>query len=1070
MRSVNTFKRNALALGVGSALALSSMAAVAAPGDKFQVDINGQDMGQAVRMLAKDAGVQIIMPSQLGGSVQAPALQGEYTLVEALNSLVSGTNLKYEFLSDDSVAISEEAASAEGGDEEPDEEVVITGTRLKGVSNAGAQVIKLDRDDFEKRGFTSMQDVLRSLPQNNGNGLASFLEAGGGGPLSTNPTQSRSGFVLGGDFANLRGLGTGRTLVLINGRRTAASQSLNDTSVDLSSIPFNSIERIDIMLDGGSAVYGSDAQGGVINIITRKDYSGLEVGGRYQDESTGGGEKRLQFTFGHNWDGGSVLLGATSEEVDPIIAAETLYGGVQDLRPFGGPDNRSPLFNRMPRISNAGFFVAPLGEAIDTPIQEEDFLPGGRLERTGFFAGEANRFDNGFRFLSSQTETTSAFVTIQQDIGERVRAQLDVRYNETDRVQERGIPSLSLTVPASNAFNGTDEEYSVTYNFVSEVERGLINRPLSESTTEDLAFDLSTEWDITDNWLLRAGATYSENEFQNVERALSVGVFDENFNFNRFIAPGFEELLADSNPETAFNPFGDGSTNTMDLRSLALGPGRGFAPTTGENKSFDISIQNTSLFDLPGGSVSGLVGLEQRTQTRGDIITPVFDPDTFAFEPGSVDFVNEGGERDVFAYFFEFNVPIIGENNALPGIQELTLSIQGRVDDYEYDPGSSRFTDLDVLVREVFDANNSDPSRPVDPEIANDITTQAFDFDSGLVPRIGVNWQVTDDFRVRMSYSESFRAPELGTIDAAPTSIFREADGNLRFVDPLNPDADPRPFVEISEANFALQPETGETRAIGFDWSPSSLEGFQLSMTLNDVRTEGVFAAANQFLFSDREELLEFYAGATDFFESFLVRDPADNSVIGVSTLTTNFGNLRNRALDFNTSYAFDNDSGSFVVGLNGVYTGRNTQVFPGGEGRPIIGNSLPDRDGTEVGPDTWAGNVYVNYSRDQLDLNLFVNYSSSYINSLSNAFRDDGVDLVRVEGYWTIDVTGGYNFEEHGIQLNAGIRNLTDNDAPLYNFTTGFFGGSGQNLIDPARVDLRGRMAYLEVTKSFEF
>ena len=1052
------FKHKRLVLSVASALAISCSAiSSAAYADAVAMKIPAQSASTAMIELGKRTNVEIIFKQGVNSSVQLPSLDGEYSLEGALNTMLNGSGLTYQVTGEGIVLISEETDNAEGGDEEPDEEVVITGTRLKGVSTAGAQVVQITREDFERRGFTSMEDVLRSLPQNHGSGFANVEAAGGAGRSGvTNPLRESGS--LGGDFANLRGLGEGRTLVLVNGRRTAASQVLTtNTGVDLGGIPFNSIERVEIMLDGGSAVYGSDAQGGVINIITRKDYSGLEISARYQDESTGGGQKRLQFSFGHNWDGGSLLIGGTTEEVDPIIAAETLYGGTQDFRPFGGIDARSRSNLRNPIISDFFFnsFIAAPGVAIDTPFT--DLATDSRfLSIASPFvnpddpANVANRFDNPDAFFGIESETDNVFVTIQQDLSDSVRAQLDVRYSESDRVQDLGIPfAFSLFVPTSNAFNETGSPLFVDYTFVSELERGLVERDITTSYSKTLTYDLSAEWDITDDWLLRGGYTHSEDE------SASNGLRFVNTNLQ--VSPLFQSLLDDSNIDTAFNPFGDGSTNTMDLRDVRF-PFLPVSPNTGEAESFELSLQNSNLFELPGGSVSALVGVEQRTQTRDDRLTFAVDPDNGQILD-EVARTREGGERDVFAYYVEFNVPVIGEGNSLPGVQSLTLSIQGRVDDYDYSPDAAVFADPGAVAAAVAE----DPFLFFTPEVF-DRSTRRFEFDSGFVPRVGIDWQVTDDFKVRMSYSEAFRAPELGIAIQEPLVVPFAFDPRTTL-DPANPDLPPTFYSTIVQGNLNLGPETGETRTLGFDWTPSFLDGFQLSMTLNDIHTENVFGNTGQFLTVG--ELFDFYPGNEAFVEQFIARDLDTELITALQFAPVNIGSLRNRALDFDASYAFDNDAGSFLVGVTGTYTGRNTQGLPLGE-LATVGQAFRNRDGTEFGPDTWVGNAFVNYSRDQLDLNMFVNYSSAYINSLGPfANFDDPDNIERVEGYWTIDLTGGYNFTDYGVRVNAGIRNLTDNDAPRVNFTSPV---TGENLLDPARVDLRGRMAYLEVTKSFEF
>jgi iron complex outermembrane recepter protein len=175
------------------------------------------------------------------------------------------------------------------------EEIVVTGSHIRGIENKTNPVIVIDQTQIEQSGYSSTQDLFFSLPQN---------YAGG--------STTQAGFIgtgqLNGDFSsaiNLRGLGASSTLVLLNGHRMAPA--VQGTQVDVSSIPLAAIERVEILTDGASAIYGSDAVGGVVNIITKKDYDGADTSARFGSVTSGSRhEETIAQTLGKSWDSGNV--------------------------------------------------------------------------------------------------------------------------------------------------------------------------------------------------------------------------------------------------------------------------------------------------------------------------------------------------------------------------------------------------------------------------------------------------------------------------------------------------------------------------------------------------------------------------------------------------------------------------------------------------------------------------------------------------------------------------------------------------------------------------------------------
>jgi len=179
------------------------------------------------------------------------------------------------------------------------EEIVVTGTNISGVENKTVPLLTFDRDAIDRSGFATLSDFITALPQN--------VKSGANSPDGQlTGVANRFNNIENSTAANLRGLGSSSTLTLINGHRVAASSF--GSGVDLSMIPLGAVERIDVLTDGSSAVYGSDAVGGVINIILRKDFDGQETSVRLDTLSRGGGElKQIAQSVGRDWSTGGAL-------------------------------------------------------------------------------------------------------------------------------------------------------------------------------------------------------------------------------------------------------------------------------------------------------------------------------------------------------------------------------------------------------------------------------------------------------------------------------------------------------------------------------------------------------------------------------------------------------------------------------------------------------------------------------------------------------------------------------------------------------------------------------------------
>lgn len=356
------------------AAALALIAAAAAPaqaqtgGGLVEFDIPAKELAGALKDYGVATDQQVIYPADLVRGKQAPAITGAVESGEALHRLLKDTGLGYErtgaqvivirpvlqkamFVQDpergdraQEVETTVRGAEREGREApRPRDEMTVTGTRIKGIAPESSPVQVYNREDIVESGVTTTEQFIRQLVQNSGNGSTEFV-----GPMGL-PNDSNSQRNLSfGTGANLRGLGSGATLSLLNGMRVAPSSSIGDF-VDLSMIPVSALERIEVLSDGASSIYGGDAVAGVINFVLRKDFEGAETALRYGTVTKGNmDEYRISQTAGAAWQSGSVI--GTYEFFDrdnlrlsdrPAIPVPTV--------PSGGAITNPDQFDLLPR-------------------------------------------------------------------------------------------------------------------------------------------------------------------------------------------------------------------------------------------------------------------------------------------------------------------------------------------------------------------------------------------------------------------------------------------------------------------------------------------------------------------------------------------------------------------------------------------------------------------------------------------------------------------------------------------------------------------------------------------------
>jgi iron complex outermembrane recepter protein len=317
------------------ALILVGSARAAAPAERtFHFDIPAEALSQALRAFGQTAGEQIIFTEDLVRGISSGELRGEFSSTAALERLLEGTGLIAERSPTGVIMIHRATSSGKAADGPPAtssieatpatrkegdylQEIVVTGTHLKDVTDTASPLLVFTRADIDQTGLATVGAFIQSLPQNFGNTSETTIASVAGGLSADNAVN--------GTGVNLHGMGGDATLVLVDGHRVAPG-SVDGNFVDVSMIPLSAVERIEILTDGASAIYGADAVGGVVNIIMRKDFDGLETRARAGTVSQGAShETEAAQTAGTHWGSGSALVTYEYYDHTPLSAADRAF-------------------------------------------------------------------------------------------------------------------------------------------------------------------------------------------------------------------------------------------------------------------------------------------------------------------------------------------------------------------------------------------------------------------------------------------------------------------------------------------------------------------------------------------------------------------------------------------------------------------------------------------------------------------------------------------------------------------------------------------------------------------------
>ncbi|MEO7167342.1 MAG: TonB-dependent receptor [Chthoniobacterales bacterium] len=540
--------------------------------------------------------------------------------------------------------------------------LVVTGSNIRSDAPPWVPESIFSRENVERAGSDSLGDFFRTLPQNSG---PTFTE-----------NQNES-LAAGGAAIALRGLSPDATLVLLNGRRLAPypfAQNGITAFVDLNSIPLAAIQQIDILRDGASPIYGSDAIAGVVNVRFLEKFDGALVSAGYgntTDTDTGEYRASLVSGFIDERRGFEAVVIADYFQRNALFQSDRYFSRSIDQRRQGGSSFLSS-------VANPGTVFDPVtGDPLKVPADSNG------MPAVGDFTPGRNRFDRApFQPLVPETERGGVYTRLKGRLTENVDLFAEFGYRRVNTTQQLAPAPIegdveNIAAPAANPFNPFGTEVVFRYRVTEAGPR------IDEIATDAYRVVAGTKIKLPNDWNFEGAFLYSESD-------------TEDKTANNLSRAAVIAALADQNPATAFNVFGAGNeiNNPATIDSLLVTTTR-----TGESRILggDIKLDGP-LFKLPAGQLAAAVGLEYRQELLDDH----FDP--FATSGGVIDLnsTSANGSRNVIGGFAEFYAPIISAEMEIPGINRLEAQFAVRGDGYS-DFGSTVNPKVGLAWRPVAD-------------------------------------------------------------------------------------------------------------------------------------------------------------------------------------------------------------------------------------------------------------------------------------------------------------------------------------------------------------------------------
>lgn len=1003
-------------------------------------DLPAADAMASFKSFTEQSGYELIYPVAVVTGVKTQAVKGEFTALDALSRMLAGTEL-FVVRDKESGAFAvyrnsnpNDQGAAQGSDlpvvvEKSASGAVkllrfeVLGTRISQTEKFGpTPVSSYGADYIRGSGALTLADFLNRLPQNYG-----AISAGRGStPNELNPefgsrTETATppyNFAMGYSAVpatstgqsgvGLRGLGAGSTLVLVDGRRVAQSSTGNAGTdsrqgfVDLNTIPLGMVDRIELITDGASALYGADAVAGVVNIILKKNWSGSELSANYKGAFDGGGQERsVSLVHGFNYGPLHGTLGVNYYKRSALKANQRKFSNQQDHRGilegtnpstgalvygsdfrlnYGYPASVQARSGNLPGMTVDGnptrAALTPSGLTSNPTTTAGFTAVGPNPPSTVAYANKARR-GNTAEFLDLIPPSERKGISLSMGYTLPNDMELYTRYGYSlNKASFSGQPAI-FRPSAYNGFGNFASIVPAAYNpFGVDVMVGMIPYEFGS-----LVQSTST---TTNNALLGLTGKFGETW----QWDLAAGMQDQDFSRSTREFNGAAVTAALANPDAAlrFNPFVDSRYPGAPDQSAIMESMARYVTFDGTStlQTLDF-VADGGVFTMPGGMVKMAAGISyERAKNSGLSVTP-----SVAVTPVNTT-VSTSGSRKTYSVFSELSVPLFGKDNARPGFERLSIQLAARYEDRS-------------------DAGN--------------IT----------VPKVGFTWVPIKPIMLRGSYSEGFRAPSLTEYQQVVGKTFNSNS----VYDPRRGDTRTRGVTVTRPANPDLKPETSKSQFAGLVFEPPVVKG--LSLQANYYRT----TQSNVIQVLTEQQLVNNEA----FFPNRITRttpdatDTANNwpgAVVGVDRSLINFGNVRNDSVDLILEYNIPwQEMGRWRVSGGASKTLKSERnVRPGEAAVEDLGDTLS--------PPKWRMNGSLFWTKGPWSSSLFVNYLSGFgSNKAGNTRAPLAIPAQRI-----IDIRGGYEFQNgvigdylKGTKLTIGIGNLMNEKPPFSDTVFGYNG-----------------------------
>jgi outer membrane receptor protein involved in Fe transport len=865
------------------------------------------------------------------------------------------------------------------------EEIVVTGSRIKRADLDSANPVTiLDRADIMANGITDVGDLLQRMPSMSGSPIGTTTNNGGNGAVEI----------------DLRGMGVDRTLTLVNGKRTVDNG-------DYQTIPAIMVERVEILKNGASAVYGADAVAGVVNIITRRDFEGLSIEAQQADffDMDSGSQWSIGLIAGATFDRGNFLFGAEYVDQEEAFQGDAPWRIFQEAYYIYPAGCENQFFDTYTGYPDGGCYIGGSSRIPEGNIGLADGSGNFMNEGSGLVPWDGRLYNYApVNYIQTPYKRTNLFAEANFDITDNMRFVGSLRGNLRTSAQELapmpydsrpGFDPGHAGVYMGTPYNGIHEDNfylsaalaaaGLNNTAADTARRRMVetNRRFEQDINQYQA-NLGVEGTVSDiDWTFsysRGHRTRSDQDF---------GQFG-GIALHNGLGPS-ADLDADGEPE-CYTDISDPSTLVAGCVPLNFvgGPDTftqdmiGYSSTT-LNDSYVTQLQeweigfSGSLFDLPGGQMGWAAGAGYR-DSRYD-----YKADSAKAQNAVSGSVGESTHGTLYStgIYVEVLAPVFDN-----GSQALTLTAGGRYDEYNLFSGEATW-------------------------------------------QFGVEFNVIESLKLRATAGTVFRAPTIddlfqGLADDAPT-----------YLDPCIPDpGDPLPpgCAQLGEqtdsqlparigGNPLLTPETGDTLTAGLVWRPGFADG-GLSVTVDYWKTElenGISSLGVQFILEDC------YVREVSTSCDLITRTPSYN-ISEVLDLNLNVSEQGASGIDLEVRYAFDTGIGEFKAALLWAYLIERTKIPDPTSAEIELGGRFTDETAEDGGG--YPRNK-INYSVQWMRNNLSIGYLGEYIHSMESDVLFEPGYTHTTEDRLYHDIVANYEFGQ-GTTLSAGITNVTDEDPPF--------------------------------------